>query len=127
MNTDRNKYKDLLVIVVGFTIIGIIITANLEERGRDGIYGDYVIYGALLLGVLCIFSEKLTGYVTKAWEKFGQGLGKISSSVLLSVLFILLLTPLALLKKLTSSKADNDPSTNWMNTEAEKVDFEKLW
>ena len=97
MDANRNKYKDLLVIVVGFCLIGLLI-----HKGYGKPSGVYFIYGALGLGVVSIFSERITTWVTTGWQYFGKFLGKINSTILLSVIFIVLLTPMSLLKRLTT-------------------------
>jgi hypothetical protein len=121
MIEERNKYQDLLVIVVGFSLIGLLML-----KGYDKPHGIYFIYAALGLGVVGIFSETVTTYVTKGWQKFGMLLGKINATVLLSVIFILMMIPMAVLKRIFSGKEESGQSSNW--TEAEPaMDFTKPW
>ncbi|MCP4125065.1 MAG: hypothetical protein GY751_25295 [Bacteroidetes bacterium] len=122
MQVNRNKYKDLLVIVVGFSLIGLLLLKGYEKP-----VGQYFIYGALILGVISIFSERVTTLVTQGWQNFGMLLGKINSTILLGVLFALLLSPMAILKRLTTKKEAEDQQSNWTETEGESVNFEKLW
>ena len=122
MDHDRNKYKDLLVIVVGFSLIGLLIYFGYEKP-----YGIYFVYSALALGVVGIFSETFTTYVTKGWQHFGKLLGKINSTILLSVMFILLISPIALIKRLTTKKEEKSESSNWNDADITTIDFEKLW
>lgn len=111
---ERNKYKDILVIVIGFSVIGLIF--RLEWFG----------YAALIIGALTVFSEKIATWVTTGWSAFGKALGRINSTILLTVLFTLLLTPIALLKRWTSGKARQRGLSNW-EASTDKVDFSKLW
>ena len=104
-----------MVIVIGFTLIGLFFKI------------PYMIYTVLAIGLICVFSEKLAGYVSKGWMAFGMFLGKINSTILLSLVFILMLTPLALLKRLTEKKSGEDQYGNWSSSENETVNFEKPW
>jgi len=122
MQVNRNKYKDLLVIVVGFCLIGLLL---LKGYGKP--VGQYFIYGALILGVISIFSERVTSWVTTGWQYFGKFLGKINSTILLGVIFILLVSPMAILKRLTSKEKLNHQDSNWTDAENQTVNFEKPW
>jgi len=111
----RNNYKDILVIVIGFTAIGLIFNI------------PYMVYAVLGIGVLCIFSETIAKWVAKGWMSFGMFLGKINSTILLGLVFVLMLTPLAILKRLTGKKADVQDDSNWTMGEEKPVNFEKPW
>ena len=58
----------------------------------------------LALALLCLglFFKKPAAFVAGAWLKFGHILGTINSRIILTLIYYLALTPLALLKKLFS-------------------------
>ena len=55
---------------------------------------------ALIIGILGVFSDFIAEKIAWVWLKFAEILGKINSTVLLSLIFFVFLTPLALLMKI---------------------------
>lgn len=110
---EQNIYKDILVLVLGFVIIGLIFKL------------DWMVYSIVALGVFCAFVPIVATYVQKGWMAFGKFLGAINATILLSIIFFLLLTPLSFLKRLTSGKTEDE--TGWLKSENREVDFTKPW
>ena len=57
---------------------------------------------ALALLVVAVFFKKTAASISDGWLKFGHVLGAINSRIILTLVYYLALTPLALLKKLFS-------------------------
>jgi hypothetical protein len=59
----------------------------------------------------------------------GHILGKVVGSILLSLVYIMILTPLAQLRMVFKRKNLENQSSNWLNREYdfEKKDFKDLW
>ncbi|HXH18489.1 MAG TPA: SxtJ family membrane protein [Chitinophagales bacterium] len=90
MKKNRNPYQDVLVIVTGFLVIFLLV--------KNPVF----LYVAAGVALASVFSEFLTQKITWGWERLALGLGYISSRVLLSLVFFLLLTPLAFLYRMRS-------------------------
>ena len=122
MPQSKNPYKDLLVIITGFLVLFLIIKKS------------FLLYiaGGVALGSL--FSEYLAEKIVWGWYKLAEGLGYVSSRILLSIIFFVMLTPLALLYRLTR-KQDvlqlNRKQGGSYYTERKhlyvKKDLEKMW
>jgi len=65
----------------------------------------YILLGFTLIGA---FSSWLSSKIAWLWMGLGKILGHISSRILLGVVFFLLLTPLALIRKLSHSRKYED-------------------
>ena len=90
MNTKLkfDPLKTILVITIGFLTIFI--------------YTHWIaaLYIALTIGVIGVFSKYLTNKINYLWMKLTWILSLIIPNVLLSLIFYLLLTPIAFLSKL---------------------------
>lgn len=95
-------------------------------KQRYALEHNYLYFAVLILGVLLYTFEGLAKTFVKYWMKLGKLLGDINSRILLSVLFIVVLIPIALLKKISSSKSLKNDST-WESIEGESMDFTKPW
>lgn len=80
--------QSILAIVVGFLVLYWIF----EKQ--------WLMYVSLVIGVLGLLSSAFAGFVTKIWMKFAEVLGRINASILLTLIFFIFLTPIALLMKL---------------------------
>jgi hypothetical protein len=119
-STDSNPTKTVLIIVLGLLIVGVIS----KWSGWINI--------AILLGVVCAFSDYLTRKVDFLWMKLAWLLGLIVPNILLSVVFFVFLTPIAWLSRL----GNKDP-LSLKNTKTsvfkeyhksfDKTFFEKPW
>jgi hypothetical protein len=93
----------------------------------------YFLYTAVLLSIGGFLSPAFVLFVDKIWMRIGWLMGQIIPKVLLSIIFYLVLTPLALLSKLIGEK---DPMqirkpTSSLFKEAtplvSKESFKKMW
>lgn len=89
MKAQKNHIdKGIMVIVIGFSILGLVFKL------------DYLIYGGLGIGVLSLISKKIEKLILKGWMSLALVLGWINGRILLSIIFYIFLTPIALLSRL---------------------------
>ena len=99
--TKENNSKIVLVIVIGFLAISWYF--NYKEKLQTAEIFFYIAFG---LGFLSALSSTLESYIVLGWNKIALLLGWINTRIILTLVFFIFLTPLALLKKLVSSKKD---------------------
>lgn len=87
----QNNAEIILSIVVGFLALYFIF--DLEG----------LLYASGIIGLLGLLSSTFASLLSKVWLKFAEILGRINGSILLTVIFFLVLTPVALLMKIFSS------------------------
>ena len=85
-------YKSTLTIVIGF-----ILVSNYFN------YKPLFIVG-IAIGLTAIFSEKANDKIIWAWNKLSEILGLIMPNVILTLVFYLFLTPLALINRINRKK-----------------------
>jgi len=107
----RKIYTDIFIIVAGFAVLGFL----------SGFVYLYIVSGAVLL---LSVHPRMAYCISHYWKKFGKALGWVNSRILLSIFFVLFITPTALLYRMRNKKTS--PSSNWQNAENE-VDFTKPW
>jgi hypothetical protein len=85
-------YKSTLTIVIGFILI-----SN---------YYNYkpLFIVAVIIGLIAIFSEKANEKIIWGWNKVSEILGLIMPNVLLTLVFYLFITPLALINRINRKK-----------------------
>ena len=90
---------------------------------------------ATVIGVAGVLSPFLAGIIAKVWYKLAEWLGRINGFIILTLLFYLLLTPLAWLSKLFKKddlqlKMKGDPNDSYFverNHTFSKKDLENMW
>jgi hypothetical protein len=85
---------------------------------------------ALLMLLISVLSDGLTLKISKTWTKFAALLGAINSKILLSLVFYLVLTPIALLYRHFSKKPPSKSQTNFSAYPLKPFNnefFKKLW
>lgn len=93
----------------------------------------WLIYACLAVGVSSILSKFIANKIHFLWWQLARLLNAIVPKVVLSVVFFLVLTPLAWLSKLFGNqssiqlKDDSDSTFIERNKVFEKEDFEKPW
>ncbi len=86
----KKDIQSVLVILIGF----LVLYAIFRWRG-------FLLIGGLL-GIPGLLSPFLRNYILKGWNGFAKVLGFINSRIILSGIFFLILTPIALLSRLFS-------------------------
>jgi len=87
-----NSKEVVLVIVVGLLIVSRIFSI------------DNLVYVAIIIGVLGALSSALSDKMAWVWFKIADALGYIMSRVMLTLIFFLILTPVALVSRLLRKK-----------------------
>lgn len=94
---------------------------------------EIIIYVCLFISGLGVVSNKSSVIIEKIWFKVSYLLSQIIPNILLSLIFFLFLTPIALLSKLFNSKTDfnskNNQNTTFktQNKSFVKKSFERAW
>jgi len=120
MVKQENNSKTVLAIVVGFLALSLILKVKV------------LLFIALGVGGLSALSSSLEGFIVLIWNKISLTLGWLMSRIVLTLVFFIFLTPIALLKKLVSSK---DPlqikktSSTYVDRSItySKKDLENIW
>ena len=84
--------ETMLVITVGLLVLFLIFKVK------------WLLTAAVVVGLIGVFSRFLSEKITWGWMKIAEVLGKINATVLLSVVFFIVLTPVALLMRLFQKK-----------------------
>lgn len=120
-NKSAEPIKTVLIIMVGMLVVYFI-------TGRQ-----WAVTGAIIIGILGLSSGYISQKIHYLWMKLSWVLGLIIPNILLSVIFFLVLTPLALLSRIfgekdpLSLKNTSQSLFKETNKKFEKPDFEKTW
>lgn len=109
----------------GVVILVLVLLASLINQ-KYALAHNYVLFGVLSFGLILYSSDTIGKRFAKYWMAFGKLLGDINAKIILSVMFLVMLTPIALLKKLISTKSLAKKST-WTDCKEGEVDFTKPW
>ncbi|GAB3167979.1 hypothetical protein [Telluribacter humicola] len=90
--TEADKAKAQLVIVTGLVVLYFIFDAS------------FLLYAAGIIGVLCIAIPVVGDLIVKGWYKIAEVLGAINGRILLSIVFFIILFPVALLSRIGKKK-----------------------
>lgn len=116
-------------IVLGLTAGLLAIYFLLQWRLSKEV--EELVYAAAAIGLLSALSPKIARVVAIAWMGLGQLMGKVVGGVLLTLVFLLILTPLARLQSLFTrkSKFSSDGSGSWIERahQFSSKDLEELW
>jgi len=117
----KNHYKDILLIVSGFLVIFLVT--------KKGLF----LYVAGVVALISVISDFIAQKIVWAWYKLAEGLGYVSSRILLSLIFFLLLTPLAFFYRLSRKdtlQLKKKPEGSYFKERNHlyvKEDLEKMW
>jgi hypothetical protein len=123
MPTSPNyKAKEtVLVITVGFLLLYLVLKSRV------------FLYCALVIGLTGIFSSYLSQKIDWVWGKLSFVLGEISNRVLLTIIYLLVVTPVALIRRLWKKNSlthfDRDATSNFSERDHRftKKDLENTW
>jgi energy-coupling factor transporter transmembrane protein EcfT len=114
--------KDSVIAVI---ILMLLLFLLFKNRGW--------IYAALIIAIISLLSSQTTYYLHRIWTFLTEILGRISGSVILLLVFILILIPTAFLKKwfgkseiIMSNKNIHSVFEN-RNHKYTKSDFDNPW
>ena len=91
-HTTTERYQNMLIIAGGFTILGL------------GFGFEPFLWVSFSVALVGLASSWLSDRVIFGWHKLGHALGYVNSRIILSVIFIVVLTPVAFLYRLTKKK-----------------------
>lgn len=117
----QNKAQVILSIVVGLLVLFFIFK------------WQPLLNAAGVIGVLALISDAFVNFLTKWWLKLAEFLGKINGYILLSVVFFIFLTPVAILmrifKKSDELKLKKPAGTNYesRNHQYQAADMKNVW
>lgn len=92
--SEADKAKAQLVIVTGLLVIYFIFSSRYP----------YLLYAAVAIGVVSIAIPALGDLIVKGWYKLAEILGAINGRILLSVVFFVILFPVAVLSRIGKKK-----------------------
>lgn len=121
MKIKSNPSLTILTIVFGLLILNLFLDKQV------------IIYLCVVLSGVSVFSIEVARMLEKIWFKASFILSQIIPNILLSIIFFLVLTPLALLSKLFKSKTeftsrnDHDTIFKTQNKVFDQGSFEKAW
>jgi hypothetical protein len=116
-----NPIKTVLTISVGFLFIYLLGKYN------------WALWISFLVGLIGVFSEKLSVIIEKVWMKLAFVLSKIVPNIVLAFIFFLLLWPIAFLTKIIRKKEffklkhSNDSFYTLKNGGYSKSFFDNMW
>ena len=121
MNIKSNPSLTVLTIIFGLLVFNYFLD------------NEIILYVCLFLSGIGVISYKSSVIIEKIWFKVSYLLSQIIPNILLSLIFFLFLTPIALLSKLFKSNTDfnskNNQNTTFktQNKSYTKESFERAW
>lgn len=121
--SEADKAKAQLVIVTGLVVIHFIFSPE----------HPYLLYAAAAVGVISIAVPYLGDLIVKGWYKLAEVLGAINGRILLSVIFFVILFPIAVLSRLGKKNPLSLKKENQASAFAERnhrytaKDLEQVW
>jgi len=117
-----DTFKTVNVLTLAFLIGYLVFSIN------------WLLWVAFLLAIGNAFESRITSWIAEYWMKLAGILGKFNSKIILSVMFFIVLTPLAFVYRLFNRELVNHFRKNQrrsyfddVNKSFTKSDFEKLW
>jgi len=117
----QDRFKNILVIVIGFTAIAWIFDIR------------YLAEIAFGIGAIALLIPAAAKGIEWAWLKFAQGIGWVNSRILLSIVFFVFLMPIAFFSRLFTKdplqlKARASKTLySTRNHQYSKEDLENIW
>lgn len=118
--TPKKSAEALLVIVTGFLVLYLVF----QHKA--------FLYVSLSVGLISVFIKPLGNVIARFWFILGEILGFFVSKIVLTLLFYLFLTPIALVHNLFNKdvlKTKNRGKTLWSERSHKYAskDFENIW
>ena len=114
----KEQYKALAILCIGFCLIG----WRFHQWWLAGLMAMVLIAGLASTAILTA--------VTDAWKWIGEQMGAVTSRIILTVVFILFLSPLAFLYRLLAKKKQDEKNESYFverNHTYTASDLEKLF
>lgn len=126
----RNTLGDAVVVAV--VLAGIGSYFRFWKHSANSVF-LYLIIAAIMLLSLALLSKTFRDIFSKYWMKLGEGLGYVNSKIILSIIFVLMLLPLAALRKLFAGNSPDirskKESSMWIVRKHHYTaeDLKKMW
>jgi hypothetical protein len=126
----QDRYKNILVIVIGFSLLAWILY-RLEKIELDTVILVWKIM--IAVGFFALLIPPVARGIEWAWLKLATALGWINSRVILTLVYFIFLTPLALIARLFTKDPlmlkKKDTSTLYVTRDHKytKEDLENIW
>lgn len=126
---DFDPLKTVLTITVGFVFLFAILQKDLGLTIRE----NWPLVIALIIGGSSLLSSYIANQINFLWMKLTWLLSLIVPNIILSIVFFVFLTPMALLGKLFSKKdlliLKNNKNSIFIKSDKsfDKESFEKPW
>jgi hypothetical protein len=91
MKLTKDKEKETILTIC----VGLLVVYAFTKKQYDAL-----LYVSIALGLVGMFSVYLTSKIAWAWMKLAEGMGFVTSKILLSSIFFLILFPVALLSRI---------------------------
>jgi len=119
MSREKN-IEAILIICIGLIVFHLIL--EIKE----------LLFIAVALGIISVLFPVVAKWVTKGWYFLAEVMGFVMNKVILTIVFFIVLFPMALLAKATGKitvRLKKDPNTYWTerNHVYEKKDLENTW
>lgn len=112
----KEEYKTILVLVVGFTVIGFVWKIN------------GLLYFSLAVLFVSIISTRTAKNIARLWMAIGKSMGAINTKIILSIFFVFIVIPLSFIKRLLTPTPKQNNTTNWVRgKEEETINFNDPW
>lgn len=127
---ERNTFLDVATVAAVLAAIGGYF--RFVRQSEHPVFGWLMVVAALLLAG-AVLSRPFRNAFSRYWMKLGHALGNVNSCILLSVIFVLVLLPLAGLRKIfsrgTTDLRSKLPQSMWHPREHTYAagDLEKMW
>ena len=120
MKKNDTSRSTMLIISMGFLVLYLVKEWH------------WAVIVSLSAGIIGIVSPFLSRKIEWAWMKLGKLLGYIVPNILMSIVFYLILFPVALLSRLSRKdplmlSKDHDTYFVDVGKETAREDFEKIW
>jgi len=94
-----------LIMLIGFGVLGGLLLWSWSRNGGDWrlVLGGILVTIGVVVCIWALASPRTVGPVYDGWMRFGRALGTVVSTVLLSVLYYVVLTPVGWLMRLTGT------------------------
>lgn len=126
----QDRYKNILVIVIGFSLVAWI----LNRLGKIELNTVILVWKiAIAVGFFALLIPAVARAIEWAWLKLALGLGWINSRIILTVVYFLFLMPLALIARMFTKDPlmlkKKDTSTVYVTRDHKytKEDLENIW
>lgn len=117
---DKKTSEGILTVTVGLLIVRFLFDLPILAKIALGI------------GLIGLFIPFLARYIAWSWFKLSEGIGAVTSRILLTVIFFFVLAPIAFLSRIFSKsdlqlKRKSDSYFTERNHRYEPQDFENVW